>query len=363
MSAGAEKQAGDGPRGRSGMAGAPTGLPFDDLRAIMAQAPDFDDAAAAVAMQRQADLAGMPGGFGRLADLMGWLAGWQGQARPRVSRLELCLFASAHGWLPARHIDAATARVKEAIMLLSSGGAAPAVLAGDMGAGLKVFDVALDQPCGDAMSAPALSDRETVAAMAFGMEAVAGQADVLCLSVIGAGTREVAAALCSALLGEDADHWLAGAHGALALDHAGAVEAAGAMAAAARQRKDPLERLAWIGGREIAAAAGAILAARTQRVPVVLDGFAALAACVPLAACDARLVNHCVVAGEDGSVAHAGLIARLGLASVLDLGMADGQGANALLAARLLQSGAAMHARTATRSQMRQLLEDAAGSA
>lgn len=41
---------------------------------------------------------------------------------------------------------------------------------------------------------------------------------------------------------------------------------------------DPLAVLARLGGREIAAMAGAILAARLQRVPVVLDGYVATSA-------------------------------------------------------------------------------------
>ena len=52
-------------------------------------------------------------------------------------------------------------------------------------------------------------------------------------------------------------------------------------AALARHRehlKDPLEMLRRLGGREVAAIAGAILAARLQRIPVILDGYVTTAA-------------------------------------------------------------------------------------
>ena len=51
---------------------------------------------------------------------------------------------------------------------------------------------------------------------------------------------------------------------------------------------DPLEVLRRLGGREIAAMAGAILAARVERMPVLLDGFVVCAAAAILHALDPR---------------------------------------------------------------------------
>ncbi len=90
---------------------------------------------------------------------------------------------------------------------------------------------------------------------------------------------------------------------------------------------DPLELLRRLGGRESAALAGAILAARTQRTPVLLDGAPAVAAAAVLAAIDPAAIAHCRLAEPHPAAA------AIGLAAVgePDLGLEDGAGALAAL--------------------------------
>ncbi|WP_348240353.1 nicotinate-nucleotide--dimethylbenzimidazole phosphoribosyltransferase, partial [Salmonella enterica] len=56
--------------------------------------------------------------------------------------------------------------------------------------------------------------------------------------------------------------------------------------------RDPLEVMRRLGGREVAAIAGAILAARLERIPVILDGYVVTAAAAILHAIDARSIAH-----------------------------------------------------------------------
>ena len=86
----------------------------------------------------------------------------------------------------------ATAR---AVELCAAGGAAinQICLANDLG--LKVFDLALHLPTGDITREAALDEHGCAATMAFGMEAIAGGADLLCLGDIGVGNSTVAAAI------------------------------------------------------------------------------------------------------------------------------------------------------------------------
>jgi nicotinate-nucleotide--dimethylbenzimidazole phosphoribosyltransferase len=49
---------------------------------------------------------------------------------------------------------------------------------------------------------------------------------------------------------------------------------------------------ASLGGRELAAIAGATLAARHHKIPVLLDGFVATAAIVPLSRIDLAILDH-----------------------------------------------------------------------
>jgi nicotinate-nucleotide--dimethylbenzimidazole phosphoribosyltransferase len=114
---------------------------------------------------------------------------------------------------------------------------------------------------------------------------------------------------------------------------------------------DPLEILARLGGREIAAIAGAILAARLQRVPVVLDGYVATAAAAILHALDPSLLDHCLAGHVSAEGAHADVLERLGLVPLLALGMRLGEGSGAALAVGLLKGALACHRDMATFAQ------------
>src|SRR5438477_483268 len=121
---------------------------------------------------------------------------------------------------------------------------------------------------------------------------------------MGIANTTIAAALCLALFGGDAAGWTGPGTGVVgaALEKKREVVAA----AVARHRPeagDPFDVLRRLGGLEFAAMAGAILAARMGRVPVVLDGFCAGAAATVLYAADPRALDHCVaghVSAEPG---------------------------------------------------------------
>ena len=71
--------------------------------------------------------------------------------------------------------------------------------------GLKVFDLALDLPTGDITAEAALDEAGCAATMAFGMEAMAGGVDLLCIGEMGIGNTTVAAAIYAALYGGAAE--------------------------------------------------------------------------------------------------------------------------------------------------------------
>src|SRR5690606_10760059 len=175
--------------------------------------------------------------------------------------------------------------------------------AGDLG--LKIFDLALHMPVGDIAVEPALDERGCAATMAFGMEAVAGGIDLACLGGVGVGSSVSAAALMAAVFGGSGADW--------AKDEAGAAIVDRALALHGANLNDPLEALRRLGGREIAALAGAILAARTEKVPVVLDGYASLAAAAVLQAAEPSAAAHCLLGHVSTEPGMARAAARMGL--------------------------------------------------
>ncbi|HLJ63132.1 MAG TPA: nicotinate-nucleotide--dimethylbenzimidazole phosphoribosyltransferase, partial [Stellaceae bacterium] len=108
------------------------------------------------------------------------------------------------------------------------------------------------------------------------------------------------------------------------------------------------EVLARLGGRELAAITGAVMAARRARVPVVLDGYASTAAAAVLFAADPHSLDHCVVAHRSAEPGHTMLLERIGKKPLLDLGMRLGEASGATLALSLLKAACACHNGMAT---------------
>jgi nicotinate-nucleotide--dimethylbenzimidazole phosphoribosyltransferase len=112
--------------------------------------------------------------------------------------------------------------------------------------------------------------------------------------------------------------------------------------------RTPMETLRRVGGREIAAIAGAVLRARQLRIPVILDGFISCAAIAPLAAMTPDIVDHCIAGHCSAEPGHALLLDRLGLEPLLRLGMRLGEGSGAAVAANIVRSALAAHGQMAT---------------
>lgn len=328
---------------------APPKQPFDDIRALLQDLPSRDEEASARTAWREGQLIKPPGALGRLEDITNWLSAWTGRSPPTITRPIVAVFAGDHG-VAGRGVSAYPQEVtRQMIDAMAAGGAAISVLAQQAGAGLKVYDLAVGRPTPDIVEADAMSEQECVATMAYGMEVLAEGTDLLVLGEVGIGNTTVASALALALFGGEASEWTGpgtGVEGKALAAKREAVEAA--VARLGEDREDPLKILARIGGREFAAIAGAILAARLQRVPVVLDGFMVAAAASVLHRINPEALDHCIVGHVSAEPGHRALLARLGKKPILDLGMALGEGTGAALAIQIIKSAVACHAGMAT---------------
>jgi nicotinate-nucleotide--dimethylbenzimidazole phosphoribosyltransferase len=323
--------------------------PFDDIRALLAKMPKADEAAIAAASEREAQLTKPAGSLGRLEEISAFMAGWQGSARPHVDRPLVAVFAGNHG-VVAQGVSPFPQSVTQAMVAnFTAGGAAINQICKAFDISLKVYELALEKPTGDITQEPAMDERTCAATMAYGMEALAIEPDLLVLGEMGIGNTTAAAAIFNALYGGEAEQWVGRGTG---LDDAGLKRKAEAVrAAVARHKpdlKDPLEVLSRLGGREIAAMAGAILAARIRRTPVVLDGFVVASAAAVLHALDASALDHCLAGHVSAERAHGEALKRLGKIPLLDLGMRLGEGSGAALAVAIIKAAVACHNGMAT---------------
>lgn len=335
---------------------AETASPFDHIGLILAQLPGPDLDALAAVRARESARAKPLGSLGRLEELTEWLAAWQGKESPTIDRPRVAVFASSHG-VAGRGVSVNaphdTSRMIEALAL---GQAAVNQICASFDIGLKVFDLAVEIPTADITVAPAMDEKTCAATVAFGMEAIEGEVDLLCLGDLGVGSTTVAAALLHALWGGAAQDWVGPGGG---LDAAGLARKTAVVAeAVARHRGrcgSPLEVLRRVGGRDIAAMVGAIAAARIQRVPVLLDGLVAAAAAAILHALDASNIDHCRAAHRSTEPAHGEALSRLGLKPLLDLGIGLGDGTGAALAIALAKAAVACHGGMATYAEAGQI--------
>jgi nicotinate-nucleotide--dimethylbenzimidazole phosphoribosyltransferase len=322
---------------------------LDDIRSFCRDLPAGDANAANVATQRQQMLTKPPGSLGRLEELAIWLARWQRREIPRLDRVTITVFAGNHG-VAARGVSAYPQAVTgQMVTNFAAGGAAINQIARLAGADLKVVPIELDRPTRDFTVAPAMDSDEFLSAVDIGYRTVPRDSDLLVVGEMGIANTTTAAMLCAALLGGDAARWTGRGTG---VDDSGLARKRAAIEAAIDFHRaisgDPLGVAAAMGGRELAAIAGAILAARHHQIPVLLDGFVATAAVVPLVRLNQGILDHCRAGHVSAESGHRALLAEIGLDPLLDLGMRLGEASGAGVAVLLLRAALACHAGMAT---------------
>jgi nicotinate-nucleotide--dimethylbenzimidazole phosphoribosyltransferase len=319
------------------------------------------------AVARQGQLTKPTGALGRLEILAIELAGLQHTERPRAERVPIIVFAGDHG-VAAQGVSAYPQEVTIAMMAnFAGGGAAISVLARELGSSLEVVDagtlaenplpgIVADKPrrgSRDFSGEAALEPEELSFALGCGKRAVARAAasgpELLILGEMGIGNTTSAAAIAAALLGIGADKITGLGTG---LDAAGRDRKAQIIDAALNRHglagASAEKILCAVGGLEIAAICGAIIAAAQRRVPVLVDGFivsvAALTAARLNPSCRPYLIfSHC--SAEQG---HRLVLEALDARPLLDLDLRLGEGSGAALALPILRLACALHNRMAT---------------
>jgi len=324
--------------------------PFASLsqfRAVLQALPGADSTAIAAAQERNIQLTKPPGALGRLEDLAIWYAGWRGTGKPSLDAPQVIVFAGNHG-VTARGVSAFPSEVTvQMVANFKAGGAAINQLAKAFGARMDVHALDLDQPTADFTAAPAMTEAEVVAALACGWQAVDPSADLLVVGEMGIGNTTCAAAMACALFGGEPGEWTGRGTG---VDDRGLALKTQVVAegVALHGGTDPLEVLRCLGGREIAAMAGAIARAHALRIPVILDGFICTAAAAVLAQAAPGALDHCVAGHASAEAAHRALLSKLDKAPLLELGLRLGEGSGAALAIGVLKGAIACHSGMAT---------------
>ena len=302
------------------------------------------------AYARQNQLTKPPGSLGKLETIAVWMAGWQGVEKPVINNGQCLVFAGNHG-VVAQNISSFPAEVTgQMVANFTAGGAAINQLCDEANLKLTVTDIELDRPTRDLSQEPAMTEAEVLEAMNIGAAQIAEDCDFIVVGEMGIGNTTAAAALCMARFGGDAPRWVGPGTG---LDDDGVAHKAKIIEQAIDTQGEtdanPVALLAGFGGRELAAIAGAVLAARMRSIPVMLDGFISTAAAAALTA-DGKLdaLDHTVISHMSMEPGHLRLAVALRKQPLIDLGMRLGEASGGAVATLIVRAALATHNGMAT---------------
>jgi len=299
-----------------------SGLPFDDIRNLVSSLAPLDEGAKAHTSTQLAELPKSE--MGKLADICEWLSACSGRS-PSVTRPLVTLFAGTHALENRLDGGDSAAQLLDEVTSISAGGALVNRLCAQFDMGLKVFDLALQIPVEDISEGAALDEKGCAGTIAFGMEAIAGGADLLCLASLDETIRLSNIAIFAVLMGADIDALLA-LRGSNYPEEKDLLSKA--IGLATLHKDNPLEVLRRVGGRETAALCGAILSARTEHIPLIVNGSGALAAASVLHSMNPSSLDHVMYGSAEEEQSLQNMHEALGLSSILgsDLTYSDTSG-------------------------------------
>jgi nicotinate-nucleotide--dimethylbenzimidazole phosphoribosyltransferase len=334
--------------------------------------PNVDAQAAQAARVHQGQLTKPAGALAVLEEIAIALAAIQGRERPRARPAEALLFAADHP-VAAHGVSAYPAEVTaQMVANFIGGGAAASVLCRTQGIPLTVIDVGVARPIvtpgegrdgvrliredvandeeGDLLLGQAMSIRTFERAVTAGIEAVDRLAEdtrILILGEMGIGNSTCAAAVAAALLGRD------GAE--LTGSGTGVVDGALARkrevvqrAAALVYGRPPSEILAAVGGRELAAIAGAVGRAAERGICVLVDGFIVSAAVLAAVQASPGILPYLLFGHCSAEPGHRIVLEAMQARPLLELGLRLGEGTGALAAFPLVELACVLHDEMAT---------------
>jgi nicotinate-nucleotide--dimethylbenzimidazole phosphoribosyltransferase len=341
-----------------------------ELRQICARISPPSVKALAVARARLDTLTKPLGSLGRLEDLAAqWVSIRQQSFADPISKA-VYIFAADHG-VTAEGVSAYPKEVTHQMVLnFLAEGAAINVLARLHHAALHVVDVGVDADLSDLQGLihrkvargtanifhePAMTEDEFRRALAVGAEraddAAASGINLIAIGEMGIGNTTSASAITCALTGASpslATGRGTGVDDAVRANKAAVIEGILARHFESLPHADPLAILRNVGGLEIAAMTGMVLAAASHRIAILCDGFISTAAATIAVAIEPNVRGYLISGHQSVEPGHRLLLEHLGIVPLISLGMRLGEGTGAVLAMPIVESAVALYLGMAT---------------
>ncbi|MFH1868720.1 MAG: nicotinate-nucleotide--dimethylbenzimidazole phosphoribosyltransferase [Candidatus Omnitrophota bacterium] len=329
------------------------------IEEVLKNIESIDRAILEKTQQRLDNLTKPRGSLGRLEELAKQVVAITAKDNPSLSNKVIFTFAADHGVVD----EGVSAYPKEVtaqmVYNFIRGGAGINVLAKHIGARVVVADVGvsvdLEESPGlvikkinygtkNMVKGPAMDRNEAIRSIEVGIEIFAKEynngIEIIGTGEMGIGNTTPSSAITATFTGEEIKNVTGRGTG---IDDAALENKVRVIQDAISVNKpdpsDPIDVLSKVGGYEIGALCGLILAAASKRVPVVIDGFisataALLAYKIEPKVKDYLIAGHCSV--EQG---HKVILRHIGLKPVLDMDLRLGEGTGAALAIGIVEAG------------------------
>ncbi len=308
------------------------------------------------------------GSLGQLEEMICKLVSIQKAERLDVSKKRILVFAADHG-VEQEGVSLYPREVTQAMVLnFINGGATINALARQLGADVKVIDVGVDgdlndhsdlikakvrKGTGNLKIESAMSADELDQALQVGWDMVeAAEKDsikILALGEMGIGNTTSAAAVIAAILNLPAAKVTGRGTG---VDDDGLKLKIKVIDEAIKKYRAelnaPLDVLQRLGGLEIAAMTGAILAGAHKSIPVVVDGLIVAAATLIAFRLNPAILDYVFLAHESQEGGHRYVFEEFKQRPLLNLSMRLGEASGAALALNILEAGARIYNEVAT---------------
>ncbi|MGG3448751.1 nicotinate-nucleotide--dimethylbenzimidazole phosphoribosyltransferase [Domibacillus aminovorans] len=329
--------------------------------------PKLDEKTGAHVQQYVNSLTKPLGSLGRLEDLAIELAKMTGDPFPDVSPPGVIVFAADHG-ITDEGVSAYPQEVTgQMVRNFLNGGAAINVFSKSINASLYIVDIGVASDIDEEglikkkvrygtanfYKENAMSPDEAVKAIEVGYEQAQKMinegAKCLILGEMGIGNTTTSSAIAAAVSEQDIQK-LVGTGTGIEKDKIQYKQQIIKSALEKRNPRadDPIDILSKIGGLEIAGMAGAMLAAASNRIPILVDGFISATAALIAKMISSQVADYMIMGHRSLEPGHDVLIQLLGKKPLLDLEMRLGEGSGAAVSFPILQSAVLMVKEMAT---------------
>ncbi|WP_151634643.1 nicotinate-nucleotide--dimethylbenzimidazole phosphoribosyltransferase [Noviherbaspirillum aerium] len=294
------------------------------------------------------------GSLGMLETLARQVGLIQRTVRPRIAAPAILVFAGDHGVVAEKVSPYPQDVTWQMVENFLGGGAAINVFARQNQCALQVIDAGVNHDfgprpglldrkvahgTGNFMREAAMTREQCMLAIRHGIELVEGlEGNVLGFGEMGIGNTSAAAALMHRLTGAPLKQCVGAGAGLSEEGIAHKLKVLQRSAELHAQASEPLDILAALGGFEIAMMTGAMLAAASRRMVLLIDGFIVTSALLVAAKLQPAILGYCVFSHCSDERGHRSMLAHLDARPLLQLGLRLGEGSGCALALPLLHA-------------------------